>query len=87
MKEREKYWIKYYNTYEDRNHYNETPGGDLPGKNTIHIGEDHGMAKLTEEDVKFCRQKYKEGLRSRDIHTKYFKDKINYSGFLRMWHG
>lgn len=87
MKEREKYWIKYYNTYQDRNHYNETPGGDLPGKNTIHIGEDHGMAKLTEEDVKFCRQKYKEGLRSRDIHTEYFKDKINYSGFLRMWHG
>ena len=87
MKERERYWIKYYNTYEDRNHYNETPGGDLPGKNTIHIGEDHGMAKLTEEDVKFCRQKYKEGFRSKDIHTEYFKDKINYSGFLRMWHG
>lgn len=26
---REKYWIKFYNTYEDKNHYNLTPGGDF----------------------------------------------------------
>jgi group I intron endonuclease len=26
--EREKYWIAYYNTYENRDHYNLTPGGD-----------------------------------------------------------
>ena len=45
------------------------------------------MTKLTEEDVKFCRQCYKEGKRSRDIHNQYFKDKINYGGFERMWHG
>lgn len=25
----EKYWIKFYNTYEDKNHYNLTPGGDF----------------------------------------------------------
>ena len=86
-KEREQYWIKFYNTYEDRQHYNETPGGDCPGFKTIHKGEEHGMAKLTEEDVKYCRQCYKEGLRSRDIYEQSFKDKISYSGFLRMWHG
>lgn len=28
LKEREKYWIKKYNTFEDKNHYNLTPGGD-----------------------------------------------------------
>lgn len=87
MKKREQYWINYYNTYNNKEHYNETPGGDIPGKNTAHIGEEHGMAKLTEQDVIFCRKKYREGLRSKEIYNQYFKNKINYGGFLRMWHG
>lgn len=87
-KEREQYWIKYYNTYENREHYNETPGGDMPGYNTIHIGEEHGMAIMTEEQVKYCRQCYKEGKRSRDIYNELFQNsEMSYSGFLRMWHG
>ena len=28
--EREKYWINFYNTYENKNHYNLTPGGEYP---------------------------------------------------------
>lgn len=36
LHEREKYWIKFYNTYEDRNHYNLTPGGEGFGS-----GEEH----------------------------------------------
>lgn len=87
LKEKEIYWIKYYNTYKNREHYNETPGGDCPGKNTVHLGEEHGMAKLTTEDVIFCRKEYAKGSRSRDIYEKYFKDKITYEGFSRMWHG
>lgn len=87
MKEREQYWIKYYNTYEDRAHYNQTPGGDCVGEKSIHRGEEHGMAKLTEKDVIFCRECYQKGLRSRDIWNKYFSEKITYVGFLRMWHG
>ena len=87
LKECEIYWIKYYNTYENREHYNETPGGDLPGFNTVHLGEEHGMSKLTTEDVIFCRKEYQKGSRSRDIHNQYFNNKINYGGFLRMWHG
>jgi hypothetical protein len=27
LDDREQYWIAYYNTYEDLNHYNSTPGG------------------------------------------------------------
>ena len=50
LKEREIYWIAYYNTYKDRQHYNETPGGDMPGKNTVHLGSEHGMAKLAESE-------------------------------------
>ena len=45
------------------------------------------MAKLTEKDVLFCRKCYQEGKRSKDIYNKYFKDKINWGGFERMWHG
>lgn len=86
-KEKEQYWIKYYNTYKDKEHYNETPGGDCPGKNTVHLGEEHGMALLSTEDVIYCRKCYSEGKRSRDIYEKFFKDKITYSDFLRMWHG
>lgn len=29
LDEREQYWIKYYNTFEDKKHYNLTPGGDF----------------------------------------------------------
>lgn len=87
LKQREIYWIDKFNTYKNREHYNETPGGDLPGFNTIHLGEEHGMAKLAEEDVIFCRKEYQKGSRSRDIYNQYFKHKINYGGFLRMWHG
>lgn len=88
LKEREQYWIQYYNTYELREHYNETPGGDVPGRNTAHIGEDHGKAILTEKQVKYCRQCYKEGKRSRGIFNELFpNEEITYAGFLRMWHG
>ena len=37
-KERESYWIKEYNTFENEEHYNLTPGGDIPNANQIHIG-------------------------------------------------
>lgn len=29
LNEREQYWIRFYNTYKDKNHYNLTPGGDF----------------------------------------------------------
>lgn len=87
LKQREQYWIAYYKTYLNREDYNETPGGDCAGEKSIHKGEKHGMAKLTNAEVKQCRIWYKEGKRSRDIWNKYFSEKITYEGFLRMWHG
>ena len=87
LQEREIYWIKYYNAYEDKQHYNSTPGGDLPSKNTVHLGENHGMAILTLEEVKQCRLWYSEGKRSRDIYDNYFSNKLPYNSFLKMWHG
>lgn len=87
LKEREIFWIQYYNTYNNREDYNETPGGDSIGEKGIHKGEEHGMSKLTEQEVIFCREQYQLGARSREIYNKYFSTKISYSGFLRMWHG
>ena len=49
LAEKEIYWINKLNTYYGG--YNETLCGDQPGPNSIHLGEDHGMAKLKESDV------------------------------------
>ena len=87
LKTREIYWIEYYNTYHDRRHYNETPGGDYPGEKTIHKGSSHGMAILTEKEVILCREAYQKGKRSREIYDKFFNTKISYDSFLKMWHG
>lgn len=87
-KEREIYWIKHYNTYENREHYNETPGGDCPGYGQVHKGKDHHNAALTEEEVIYCRKCYREGKRSKDIYNELnVGDRINYRGFQKMWHG
>lgn len=85
LSEREVYWIKKLNTYHGG--YNETEGGEKPGPNSVHLGEAHGMAKLTEKEVIQCRKWYKEGKKSHDIWEKCFQDKITYVGFQRMWHG
>lgn len=85
LAEKEKYWIKQLDTY--HNGYNETLGGETSGDKNVHIGEEHGMAKLTEKDVKQCRYWYQEGKHSKEIWELYYKDIITYSGFQRMWHG
>ena len=83
---KEIFWIEKFNSY--NNGYNATLGGDIiPLEYSTHIGEEHGMAKLTAEEVVYCRQCYAKGLRSRDIWEDKFKDKIQFNGFQRMWHG
>lgn len=85
LQEKEIFWIGHYNSY--KTGYNATLGGDLPSRNTVHIGEEHGMAKLSEKEVAQCRMWYKEGKESSVIWNKHFSDIIPYSGFLKMWHG
>ena len=81
LKEREKYWIDYYNSVNTG--YNLTLGGEM----SCLIGEKHPGAKLTQADVIFCRQEYAKGGHSKDICNLYFSDIITYSGFQNMWHG
>lgn len=85
LAEKEIYWISKLRSYD--NGYNETLGGDMPGPKSIHVGEEHGNAKLTTEEVIQCRKWYTEGKESRKIWEEYFQDKIAYNGFQRMWHG
>ncbi len=85
LNDREIFWINKLNTFYDG--YNNDFGADLPCYTKEHHMTDHGKAKLTIGDVKMCREAYKRGERSRDIHEKYFKNKISWGGFERMWHG
>ena len=84
LKEKEIYWIEKLDTY--NNGYNATKGGDLPEGHVL-MGEEHGMSKLTLEDVKLCRLLYQQGKRSREVWELNYKEKVNYNGFQRMWHG
>lgn len=80
LKEKEIYWISFYNTY--ANGYNETIGGDI-----ISIGgEKHPNHKLTEKDVKLIRYYYKNKARKQDVYS-LFKDRIGESGFHKIWNG
>lgn len=81
LQEREKFWIDYFQS--DKDGYNLTKGGEF----SCLSGEKHPLAKLTQDEVKFCRQKYAEGYKSQDIYHTYFSEKITLNGFKRMWFG
>lgn len=83
LQEKEKYWIQYFDVLNKDKGYNLTEGGEYRCLKE----EDHPNAKLTKEDVVFCRKEYAKGSTSRDIYDTYFSDVITYGGFQKMWHG
>lgn len=84
LKKREIYWIEKLNSYYEG--YNATLGGDLPEGHALQ-GEKHPLAKLTENDVLFCRDAYAKGARCQEIYDQFFIHKIGISGFKNMWFG
>lgn len=84
LKQKEIYWIQKLDSY--NNGYNATLGGDLPEGHVLH-GEQHGMHKLTQKDVEYCRKCYSEGKRCKDVWEEKYKYVITFPGFQRMWHG
>lgn len=81
--EREKYWIQYFNTYE--NGYNATLGGD-GGVTVVNPREKFG--KLTIDDVVYLRKRYLECRYPASlIYEKEFKNKITKRGFQAIWLG
>lgn len=85
LKEREVYWIQKLDSYNKG--YNETFGGDNYSPDHVLKGEAHGMAKLTEQDVIYCRICYREGIAAKTVWKKFYSDRITFPGFQRMWHG
>lgn len=79
--DREIYWIKYYNTF--NNGYNETEGGQ---SGPISLGEDNPNVKLTDLDVISIRTQLLSGKMASEVFPQ-FCDKISKSGFDHIWRG
>ena len=79
--EREKYWIKYFNSF----HFgcNATQGGD--GGATSDMQEKFG--KLTKDEVRYIREKYLECISPQSEIYKQFQHRISKRGFQAIWLG
>lgn len=82
--EKEQYWIKVYDSY--NNGYNESLGGDGGSTKGHCLGEQNGRAKLTEADVILIRKNYSQGMSLNECYQ-LFKDKITKGGFSKVWQG
>lgn len=81
LNELEYYYIQKYDTYQ--NGYNETPGGDC--RDNVK-DEKHPKTKLTNEQVYYIRECYKNHCLQEDIY-KEFCHLIGLSGFKKIWNG
>ena len=78
---REVYWIDFFQSF--KNGYNLNSGGVGGGA----PGEHNGMSTLTEKDVIFIREAYKNNESKIETFRKYFYNKITFSGFSSVWQG
>lgn len=102
LSEREKYWIEYYNSFE--NGYNSTLGGEILSPNLFTEetenkrqatrelnktlqGENHPRAKLSNEEVSYLRTKYIEGYGLDELYQNYKEIYPIKSGFANMLRG
>lgn len=77
LDEKEKYWIKYYNSY--NNGYNETVGGRSLR------GEDHPRAILTEKDIWNIREQYAQGIQRNKVFKPYIEKGITERCLKKVW--
>lgn len=80
LDEKEKYWIKYFNSTLQDHGYNIRSGGDSTN------GENHPKHKLTQQDVIDIRTRYNNHERCKEVE-KIYADKIGHSGFSKVWKG
>ncbi len=81
LKEREKYWIHFYDTFQ--NGYNNTLGGD--GSNQI--GEHNNLSLLTDNDIIQIRLAYLNNEIKNEYYRKNFYNKTSWSNFCSIWQG
>lgn len=77
LDEKECYWIAYYDSF--HNGYNRTPGGKSLR------GENHPRAILTEQDVWFIRECYKNHIGRKYVFDLVQDTGITERGFLKIW--
>jgi hypothetical protein len=77
LDERERYWISYYDSY--NNGYNRTPGGGSLR------GDEHPRAILTESQVWEIRELYKNHISRRDVFKMFENTGITERGLLKIW--
>ena len=81
LRKLEVYYISLYQSNDYKKGYNQTPGGETNG------GEDNPRSRLTEKEVYEIREKYSERrLFIRDVY-KFYKEKISFSAFEKIWEG
>lgn len=81
LRKLEIYYISLYQSNDCKKGYNQTPGGETNG------GEDNPRSRLTEKEVYEIREKYSERkLFIRDVY-KFYKEKISFSAFEKIWEG
>lgn len=81
--DREKYWIKYFNSFSDSG-YNMTEGGDRGHPKGIYIGGFGDSAQATKEEVIEIRTAY-QNLEPRYKVYKKYKDHISFNAFEKIW--
>jgi hypothetical protein len=81
LNELEKCFIKQYNSFKCG--YNATHGGEY---GVSQKGSTNGNHKLTEDDVYAIHEMYQNKIPHREAYKNY-KDRINYSGFNKIWSG
>lgn len=77
LDERERYWISYYDSY--NNGYNRTPGGSVLRNN------EHPRAILDEDQVWEIRELYNMRVRRSDVFKMFMDTGITERGFLKIW--
>ena len=81
LNNREKYWIKYYNSY--KKGYNGTEGGDFCEVNNS--GEHNGRAYMTQSEVEYIRECYNNHIAFRHVYEK-FKHKATKRCIQKIWY-
>ena len=82
LAEKEKYWIKKFNAYEDKNiGYNLTPGGDASGQ----FGDKNAQAVFSNSQVLDIRKRRYNGERKKDVYKDY--SNYSFSTFEKIWLG
>ncbi len=82
LKEREKYWIKYYNSNNNDIGYNLTIGG---GDTSSLTGEYSANAVFTDEQVYNIRKRRYQGERKKDVYKDY--QEYSFGTFEKVWLG